>query len=189
MRGGARERRRFEPGQTVRISSPGGDMRAATVTHWAENDQYNAPNHADDAGHESETYQQGGLRTTKTDDTVEHWLGENDRQQDQGQGGGQQSQGQSGGQKRQKSPGTPNLITRMNESGGITHRVVKSDARLAVHQDGAKIRVGNSFMVITKQGQIIFSQPPILGQDPIPNDDKHVSGKKSERVTRKQQGS
>src|SRR5262245_45669319 len=55
MRGGARERRRFEPGQTVRLSCPGGDMRQATVTHWAENDEYSAPSHADDAGHESET--------------------------------------------------------------------------------------------------------------------------------------
>jgi hypothetical protein len=59
MRGGARERRFFRKGQTVRLSCPGGDLRQATVTHYAESDYYPAPDHADDAGEESETYQQG----------------------------------------------------------------------------------------------------------------------------------
>jgi hypothetical protein len=30
----------------------------------------------------------------------------------------------------------------------------------------------SSDWVVVKKGQIIFSRPPILGKDPIPNDDK-----------------
>ena len=58
----------------------------------------------------------------------------------------------------------------MNKDGGHTLRVGK-DSRVASHKDGAKIRMGSDWVVV-KKGQIIFSRPPILGKDPIPNDDK-----------------
>jgi len=61
------------------------------------------------------------------------------------------------------------MKARMNKDGGHTFRVGK-DSRVASHKDGAKIRMGSDWVVVAK-GKIIFSQPPILGKDPIKNDD------------------
>src|ERR1035437_5332813 len=46
-RGGTRERDVYKAGQNVRMSSPGGDHRQATVSPWAESDSFPAPAHAD----------------------------------------------------------------------------------------------------------------------------------------------
>src|SRR5262245_43135302 len=152
MRGGARERRFFRKGQTVRLSCPGGDLRQATVTHYAESDYYPAPDHADDAGENSETYQQGSTRQTITEDTSETWLAQQESQQPnvRGQGvikGQQQGQQQQGEQ--QKSPGSPASILRQNKDGGITGRI-GTDVRFAAHEKGPKLKAKQSHMLIDK---------------------------------------
>ena len=59
--------------------------------------------------------------------------------------------------------------SRLNKSGGVTHRVGK-DMRIAAHKKGAKIRAKNDFVVV-QDGKIIMSRPPrIRPIDPIPND-------------------
>lgn len=193
MRGGARERRFFRKGQTVRLSCPGGDLRQATVTHYAESDYYPAPDHADDAGEDSETYQQGRTRQTITEDTQETWLAQEESQQPnvQGQGvikggqqqrGGQQQQGQ-----QQKGPGSPASILRQNKDGGITGRI-GSDVRIASHEKGAKIKAKQNHVLVDKGDDRVkvksekdpwVNKPWVIKdhEDPIPDDNKHVSGR------------
>lgn len=76
-RGGARERRFYHQGQNVTIATVNGDMNeAATVSADAPNQEHKAPDHADDAGAEAETYQLGELRITKKDDYYEVYFGQ-----------------------------------------------------------------------------------------------------------------
>jgi hypothetical protein len=192
MRGGARERRFFRKGQTVRLSCPGGDLRQATVTHYAESDYYPAPDHADDAGEEAETYQQGATRVTKTEDTYEMWLAEQSSQQPNVSGTGivkGVGQQQAGGQQQQKSPGSPASILRQNKDGGITGRVAKNDSRFAAHEKGAKIKAKPENWVVADpqagevivhvEKQAIVNKPWVIEdkKDPVPDDNKHVSGR------------
>jgi hypothetical protein len=192
MRGGARERRFFRKGQTVRLSCPGGDLRQATVTHYAESDHYPAPDHADDAGEESETYQQGRTRQTVTDDTHETWLAEEESQQPnvQGQGvrkGLQGEQQQQGQQQQKKGPGSPASIRRQNKDGGITDRV-GTEVRAAVHSKGSKLKSKKNWFITDKEDDRIkarserdpwINKPWVIKdhEDPIPDDNKHVSGR------------
>jgi hypothetical protein len=194
MRGGARERRFFRKGQTVRLSCPGGDLRQATVTHYAESDYYPAPDHAEDAGEDSETYQQGRTRQTITEDTQEAWLAQEESQQPnvQGQGvmRGQQQQGkQQQGQQQQKSSGSPASILRQNKDGGITGRI-GTDVRFAAHEKGPKLKAKqDNWLLIDKQEERVkvkskqdpwINKPWVIKdhEDPIPDDNKHVSGRK-----------
>ena len=190
MRGGARERRFFRKGQTVRLSCPGGDLRQATVTHYAESDYYPAPDHADDAGEDSETYQLGRTRFTQTEDTSETWLAEDESQQPNVQGTGvvKGEQRQQAGGQQQKSPGSPASILRQNRDGGITGRV-GTDSRFAAHKKGAKTKAGSKvYMVMSKDDEQIIAhteKEPVINKpwviedkpDPIPDDNKHVSGR------------
>jgi hypothetical protein len=99
------------------------------------------------------------------------WLQDEEKEQSQssskdgGGGGGQQQKkkGHTGGDKAK-------LKTRLHKEGGITHRIGK-EVRVAAHKDGAKLRAASDWVVV-KKGKIIFSQPPIIARDPIPNDDK-----------------
>jgi hypothetical protein len=156
-RGGARERRFYKKGQNVSIDTVNGDMNeSATVSADAPNDKFKAPDHAEEAGEEAETYQLGELHTTKKGDTYEFFLRE------------EQKEGEDG-QQQQRAPAKPSMKFRLNKSGGISGSV--GDARFAAHKDGVKLRFGdNQFVVVTKDA-IIFSAPPIIGKDPIPNDD------------------
>jgi len=71
-RGGARERRFYQKGQNVTISTVDGQMdEAATISADAPNDTFKPPDQADDAGAESETYQLGKLQVTKKADSYE----------------------------------------------------------------------------------------------------------------------
>jgi hypothetical protein len=190
MRGGARERRFFRKGQTVRLSCPGGDLRQATVTHYAESDDYPAPDHADDAGEEAETYQQGAMRVTKTEDTYEMWLAEQASQQPNVTGTGivkGTGQQQAGGQQQQKGPGSPASILRQNKQGGITGRI-GTNSRFAAHERGAKIKakknhvltsIDEDRVMVRSEKDPIVNKPWVIVDkpDPIPDDDKHVSGR------------
>jgi hypothetical protein len=175
MRGGAREQRFYKKGQNLSIFAPGGDIAQGMLMPYAPNKNFKTPEHADSSGQDEESYQLEDMRSKQTKDGYDHWLqpDEDDKKQDSGQqqqggagggGGGQQKKkGHVGGDKA-------NLKARMNKDGGHTLRVGK-DSRVASHKDGAKIRMGSDWVVVSK-GKIIFSQPPILGKDPIPNDDK-----------------
>lgn len=71
-RGGARERRYYARGQNVTVATIDGDMNeAATVSADAPNNDFKAPDQADDAGAEAETYQLGKLQVTKKAESYE----------------------------------------------------------------------------------------------------------------------
>ena len=116
-----------------------------------------------------ESYQLDSYRGKQTKDGYDNWLQDDDKKQQQGGG-----QGGGGGQQQNKEGHTggdkATIKARMNKDGGHTLRVGK-DVRVASHKEGAKLRAGSDFVVV-KKGKIIFSQPPELGSDPIPNDDK-----------------
>jgi hypothetical protein len=190
MRGGARERRFFRKGQTVRLSCPGGDLRQATVTPYAESDYYPAPDHADDAGEDSETYQQGRTRQTITEDTQELWLAQQESQQPNVSGSGivkGSGQQQVGGQQRQKNPGSPASILRQSKQGGITGRI-GTNSRFAAHEKGAKIKakknhvltsIDEDRVMVRSEKDPIVNKPWVIVDkpDPIPDDNQHVSGR------------
>lgn len=71
-RGGARERRFYQVGQNVTISTVDGQLdEAATIAADAPNEKFPAPDQADEAGEESETYQLGKLYVTKKSESYE----------------------------------------------------------------------------------------------------------------------
>jgi hypothetical protein len=154
-RGGARERRFYKKGQNVTIDTVNGEMNeSATVSADAPNEKLKAPDHAEDEGEETETYQLGELHSTKKGDTYEVFLRE-EREED--------------GQGRLRAAKPPSMKFRINKSGGVSG--VVGEARFAAHEKGAKLRIGEQWIVVTKDG-ILFSSPPIVGgEDPIPNDD------------------
>jgi len=174
MRGGAREQRFYKKGQNLSIFSPGGDLAQGMLAPFAPNKDFKTPEHADGSGQDEESYQQDDYRGKQTKEGHDHWLQPDEDEKKQQQQGSQQSGGGGGGKKQQKKGhvGGDKAImkARMNKDGGHTLRVGK-DSRIASHKDGAKIRMGSDWVVV-KKGKIIFSQPPILGKDPIPNDDK-----------------
>jgi len=174
MRGGAREQRFYKKGQTLSLFAPGGDVAQGIIMPYAPNKKFKTPEHADGSGQDEESYQLEDYRQKQTKEGYDNWL-QPDDEKEEGQQGQQGGQGGGGGGKKQQKKGHVGgdkavMKTRMNKDGGITHRVGK-DSRVAAAKDGAKIRMGSDWVVVTK-GKIIFSQPPILGKDPIKNDDK-----------------
>jgi hypothetical protein len=176
MRGGAREQRFYKKGQNLSIFAPGGDIAQGILMPYAPNEKHKTPEHADGSGQDEESYQLDDLRGKTTKEGTDNWLQpeEEEKKDGQQQGGGQGGQGGGGGKKQQKKGhvgGDKALMkSRMNKETGHTLRVGK-DSRVASHKDGAKIRMGSDWVVVAK-GKIIFSKPPILGKDPIKNDDK-----------------
>jgi len=170
-RGGATEAKFYKKGQTLSMLCPNGDIRQGMIAPFAPNKDFKRPEHADDSGQDEETYQQDDYRGKVTKEGHDQWLQPDESKKEGGQGGGQGGQGGQGEKKKGHSGGDKAVMkSRMNKDGGITHRVGK-DSRVAAAKDGAKIRMGSDWVVVTK-GKIIFSQPPILGKDPIKNDDK-----------------
>lgn len=176
MRGGAREQRFYKKGQTLSMFSPGGDISQASISPFAPNENFKTPEHADASGQDEESYQQDDYRGKQTKDGHDHWLQPDDDKKKEGQQqqGGQQGGGSSGGSSKKQQKGHVGgdkavMKARMNKDGGHTLRVGK-DSRVASHKDGAKIRMGSDWVVVTK-GKIIFSRPPIIAKDPIKNDD------------------
>ena len=175
MRGGAREQRFYKKGQTLSIISPNGDISQGMLAPYAPNKDFKTPEHADGSGQDEESYQLDEYRAKQTKEGHDQWLQDEEKEQqsksgDSDKGGG----GGGGGQKQQKKGHTggdkAKLKTRLHKEGGITHRIGK-DVRVAAHQKGAKLRASSDWVVVEK-GRIIFSRPPIIGKDPIPNDDK-----------------
>jgi len=174
-RGGATEARFYKKGQTLSMFCPGGDVAQGMIAPFAPNKEFKRPEHADDSGQDEESYQLEDYRQKQTKEGVDFWLQEDDSNKQQGgQSGGGGSGGGGGGSQQQKKGHTggekAKVKTRLNKDGGITHRVGK-DVRVAAHKEGSKLRAGSDWVVV-KKGKIIFSQPPVLGKDPIPNDDK-----------------
>ena len=165
-RGGATEQRFYKKGQTLTVICPNGDITQGMITPFAPNKTFTSPEQADGSGQDEESYQLENYRQKQTKDGVDMWLQDAEKQQ-------QQSGGQGGGQKQQKKGHTggskAKVKTRLNGSGGITHRV-GTDGRVAAHKMGAKIRNQKDWVVVAN-GKIIMSQPPIIQRDPIPNDD------------------
>lgn len=192
QRGGTQEQHLVEKGQNVIVSNHGGDFRNATFSHSAENKSFPQPSHAPKVnGYSSE---HGKLRTSHNKPKQDSGGGggggggsdkhyhsveimdkapQNPQHQEQsGQpeqaGGGQQDQQQQGGQ---KSEAKSVVSSSIHESDGCTGRVGSGDeaARYASHEKGAKIRIGNNFIFVTKQG--CYSSKPIqlMPKDPIPN--------------------
>jgi hypothetical protein len=170
-RGGAREAKFYKKGQTLSMLCPSGDIRQGMIAPFAPNKDFKRPEHADDSGQDEETYQMDDYRAKQTKEGYDNWLQPDEEKKEGGQEGGQGGGG--GGQQKKKGhTGGDKAVmkTRMNKDGGITNRVGK-DSRVAAHKEGAKLRMGSDWVVV-KKGQIILSKPPILGKDPIPNDDK-----------------
>lgn len=161
MRGGATEQRFYKKGQTLSMICPNGDLTQGMITPYAPNKSFPTPEQADDSGQNEESYQLDNYRQKQTKDGVDMWLQDGEKQQQQS-GGQQQKKGHTGGSKAK-------VKTRLNGSGGITHRV-GTDGRVAAHKMGAKIRNQKDWVVVAN-GKIIMSQPPIIQRDPIPNDD------------------
>jgi len=174
MRGGAREQRFYKKGQNLSIFSPGGDISQGMIMPYAPNEKFKTPEHADGSGQDEESYQQDDYRGKQTKEGHDHWLQPEEEEKKEGQQSGGQGGGGGGGKKEQKKGHVGGdkavMKARMNKDGGHTLRVGK-DSRVASHKDGAKIRMGSDWVVVSK-GKIIFSKPPILGKDPIKNDDK-----------------
>jgi len=174
MRGGAREQRFFKKGQNLSLFCPGGDVAQGIIQPYAPNTDFKTPEHADGSGQDEESYQLEDMRAKQTKEGTDTWL-QPDEEKKEGQQSSQQGgSGGQGGQKQQKKGHVGGdkavMKVRMNKDTGHTMRVGK-DSRLAAHKDGAKIRMGSDWVVVSK-GKIIFSKPPIIGKDPIKNDDK-----------------
>jgi hypothetical protein len=171
-RGGATEAKFYKKGQTISMLCPNGDIRQGMIAPFAPNKDFKRPEHADDSGQDEESYQLDDYRAKQTKEGYDNWLQPDDSKKE---GGEQSGGGGGGGGQQQKKKGHTGgdkavMKTRMNKDGGITHRVGK-DSRVAAAKDGAKLRMGSDWVVVTK-GKIIFSQPPVLEDDPIKNDDK-----------------
>jgi hypothetical protein len=174
MRGGAREQRFFKKGQNLSLFCPGGDVAQGIIQPYAPNKDFKTPEHADGSGQDEESYQLDDMRAKQTKDGTDTWLQPEEKKKEGQQQQGGQGGGQGGGGKKEKQKGHVGgdkavMKSRMNKETGHTLRVGK-DSRVASHKDGAKIRMGSDWVVVAK-GKIIFSQPPILGKDPIKNDD------------------
>jgi len=173
MRGGAREQRFFKKGQTLSLVCPNGDIGQGMIAPYAPSKSFKTPEHADGSGQDEESYQLDDYRGKQTKEGHDNWLQADDEKDQQQQGGGQQGGGGGGGKQKKKGHVGGDKATmkaRMNKDGGHTLRVGK-DVRVASHKEGAKIRASSDWVVV-KKGKIIFSRPPILGKDPIPNDNK-----------------
>jgi hypothetical protein len=171
MRGGSREQKFYKKGQTLSLVCPNGDIGQGMIAPYAPSENFKTPEHADSSGQDEESYQQDDYRGKTTKEGHDHWLQPDEDQKKQGQQGGKGGGG-GGSQKKKGHVGGDKAVmkARMNKDGGHTLRVGK-DVRVASHKEGAKIRASSDWVVV-KKGKIIFSRPPILGKDPIPNDNK-----------------
>lgn len=171
-RGGATEQRFYKKGQTLSMICPNGDIGQGMIAPYAPNKSFKTPEHADSSGQDEESYQQDDYRGKTTKEGHDHWLQKDEDKDKQQQGGQQGGQGGGGSQKKKGHTGgdKATMKARMNKDGGHTLRVGK-DSRLAAHKDGSKMRMKSDWVVVTK-GKIIMSRPPIIGKDPIKNDDK-----------------
>lgn len=180
-RGGTSERDVYKKGQNVRLSATGADFRQATVSPYAESKSFPAPDHADDAGPQAKTFQNGKLRFTANGDGHSHtiWVADSDSQhpehQDQtgqpesGSGGGASGSG-GGGQ----SAGKPAMTLRVSEKGFLTGRVGEGDKayRFAATDKGVKIAYGKGKNSIFVTDKGCFTTEPLkISKDEIKDDD------------------
>lgn len=162
FRGGARESRFFKKGQNIAILMPGGDPRQGILIPYAPNKDFLRPDHSNGKGQDEETYQLDDLRVKKTKDGYDIWLQPPKKKQQQGEV-------QKLPEHQSDASGQAKMKFRLNNNGGITGRVGK--VRFATHKDGAKIKFEKKQWVVVTKDNIIMSKPPIIGKDPIPDDD------------------
>jgi len=186
MRGGAREQKFYEKGQTLSIICPGGDIAQGMIAPYAPNKDFPTPEHADKSGQNEESYQLKDYRSKNTKEGHDNWLQDDEEQKKGGQdsgasaggggggggGGGSAQSGGSGQKKEQKGHvggSKAKLKQRMNAKTGFTTRF-GTDTRNMVDKKGVKMRAKSDWVVVTA-GNIIMSRPPIIGKDPMKNDD------------------
>jgi hypothetical protein len=183
-RGGTTERDVYKQGQNVRLSATGADFRQATVSPYAESKPFPAPAHADDAGPQAKTFQNGKLRTTANGDGHSHtvWVAQDDSQNPQHQdqtgqaetGSGSDSSS-SGGQQQQKQDSKPAMVLRVSEKGFLTGRVGEGDKayRFSATDKGVKIAYGKgkNSVFVTEEG-CFTTKPFKIKKDSIKDDDE-----------------
>jgi hypothetical protein len=143
-------------------------------------------------------------RRTTTKDTIEHWLAEEDEQEQEDQSNGLGSDGypfmgsggagqmgqqqQQMGQEQQKKAGKPKQIVRINAEAGVTGRHEKN--RFAASDKGAKIKASSKSQVVAADDGHVYvhvSKRPIVDRpwvvakapDPLKDDDKTAHDKQS----------
>ncbi len=150
-RGGARERRFFKKGQNLMLICPNGDLAQAVIAPFAPNKNFKTPDHANKTGLDEEVYQFEDLRVRKTKDGYAIWLQKPKDDQQQ-----QQDDPHKVTKPPEHEPQEPEAraLIQLTNDGGFTGRIGK-DIRVAAHKDGAKIKAGSNFAVVTKDKGII----------------------------------
>lgn len=157
-RGASRERRAYKKGQNVMLLCPNGDVSQAVVIPHAPNKNHKTPDHANEDGKDEESYQFENVRTRTTKDGYAIWMQEPEKEDDQQQGQDQQQsdQSSSGGDSKEgtrpkRTPQKPkaDVLLQVTKDGGISGRIGK-DVRFMVTKDGAKLKSGDNYTVVTK---------------------------------------
>jgi hypothetical protein len=173
LNAGATERRQYRVGQNVMMFAPGGDPSAALVMPHDVNEKNPPPNQADPVEQKKgESYQLGGLHVSKTKDTYDIFLNDDENEGGGGGQGGQQQGGQQGGQVSE-----PKVMFRLNKDGGFTARIGK-DVRVSCNKKGAKLWTkggdGQQHYFVVRADEppyLRVSEPIEIGEDGIDNDD------------------
>ncbi len=155
-RGGSRERKRWKEGQNVMMLCPNGDVSQALIIPHGPNKDNQSPDHANEDGKDEETYQFENVRTRTTKDGYAIWMQEPKQEGNQQQGQDQQQGQQSGsgdkeGTRPKRTPQKPkaDVLLQVTKDGGISGRIGK-DVRFSVTKDGAKLKAGSNYTVVTK---------------------------------------
>lgn len=199
-RGGSRERKFYKEGQNISMLCPNGDISQAVILPYAPNKKFNTPDHSNEEGQDEESYQLENLRVRKTKNGYAIWLQDppQEDQQQQGQDGQQSETSTNGsdskeGTRPKRSPQKPKAegpLLQITKDGGITGRIGK-DVRFSVSKDGAKLKAGDNYSVVTKDkivhkasgdihieagGTPYVSKQWVIGgsagSDPVSDDDK-----------------
>lgn len=167
-RGGARERRFYKEGQNLMLIAPNGDLSQAAIAAFAPNKKFRTPDHANKKGQDEETYQLEDMRVKKTKKGYAIWLQQpkqqNQQQQDQqGLGGGNDSKTEKPEEHEPQKP-DPDAIIQLAKDGGITARVGKDEnaMRVAVNKNGAKLKAGDNYVTVTKDGIFIKGKKLVM---------------------------
>jgi len=178
-RGDYTEHRVYSEKQNFHVICPDGDPAKGFIVPFAPNSTHCYPAHRDAADPlKANTSQFEDMRMRRDKDQYDNWLAQSSGGAG-GAGGAAGGAGGAGGGGSTLQPkgdtscgeGTKAVMkTRMDKKGYLTGRV-GVDARYAAHKEGAKIKMKKDYFV-AYSGLLIVSKPPIIGKDPIPDDNK-----------------
>ena len=146
------------------------------ITPYAPNKDFKTPEHADGIGQDEESYQLEDYRAEANQGRLRQ-LAAARRGRKEARPATVASRAVAAAvvkkqQKKGHVGGDKAVMKHAHEQEtAASHTRVGKDSRVASHKDGAKIRMESDWVVVNK-GKIIFSRPPIIGKDPIKNDDK-----------------